>query len=38
MSKAHKLKITVLRTLGPSDVFDELPVSRQDWMVPCTLY
>ena len=38
MPRAHKLRITVLRRLGPSDIFEELPVNRQDWMTPCNLY
>ena len=33
-----KLKITVLKRQDPDEIFDELPVKRQDWMVPCELY
>ena len=33
-----KLKITVLKRQNPDDIFDKLPVKRQDWMVPCELY
>ena len=35
---AHKLRITVLRTLDPSELFDEMPVTRMDWMVPCEVF
>jgi uncharacterized repeat protein (TIGR04076 family) len=38
MPRAHKLRITVLRRLNPSDIFEELPVNRQDWMIPCSIY
>ena len=30
-----KLKITVLKRMGPEEIFDELPVNRKKWMVPC---
>ncbi len=33
-----KLKITVLKRQDPDEIFDELPVTRQDWMVPCEVY
>jgi uncharacterized repeat protein (TIGR04076 family) len=32
------LSITVLRTLDPSELFDELPVAPMDWMVPCEIF
>jgi uncharacterized repeat protein (TIGR04076 family) len=35
---SHKLKITVLRTLDPSELFEEMPVARMDWMVPCEVF
>ena len=35
---AHKLRITVLRTLDPSELFEEMPVARRDWMVPCGVF
>jgi uncharacterized repeat protein (TIGR04076 family) len=38
MTSTHKLRITVLRRLGPSDIFDQMPVSRREWMIPCSLY
>jgi uncharacterized repeat protein (TIGR04076 family) len=33
-----KLKITVLKRQDPDDIFKELPVKRQEWMVPCQIY
>jgi uncharacterized repeat protein (TIGR04076 family) len=33
-----KLKITVLKRQDPKDIFDEYPVAKQDWFVPCGLY
>jgi uncharacterized repeat protein (TIGR04076 family) len=33
-----KLKITVLKRQDPSEIFDELPVEKMDWMVPCKIY
>ena len=33
-----KLKITVLKRLNPDEIFEELPVKRQEWMVPCPIY
>jgi uncharacterized repeat protein (TIGR04076 family) len=33
-----KLKITVLKRQDPDEIFDELPVKRQDWMTPCPVY
>ena len=33
-----KLKITVLKRQDPDEIFDELPVKRKDWMVPCPIY
>ncbi|MFC1803080.1 TIGR04076 family protein [Thermoproteota archaeon] len=33
-----KLKITVLKRQDPADIFDELPVAKKDWMVPCGIY
>lgn len=33
-----KLKITVVKRLDPDQIFDELPVERQDWMEPCDVY
>jgi uncharacterized repeat protein (TIGR04076 family) len=33
-----KLKITVLKRQDPDEIFDELPVNRKDWMVPCPVY
>ena len=33
-----KLMITVLRTLDPSELFQEMPVARMDWMVPCEVF
>ena len=33
-----KLKITVLKRQDPDEIFDELPVARKDWMVPCPIY
>ncbi len=35
---AHNLRITVLRTLDPSELFDEMPVTKADWMVPCGMF
>ena len=34
----RKLKITVLKTLDPSELFEEMPVVRMDWMVPCEVF
>lgn len=33
-----KLKIKVLKRLAPEEIFDEMPVARKDWMVPCPIY
>lgn len=33
-----KLKIKVLKRQDPDELFDELPVARRDWMVPCPVY
>ena len=33
-----KLKLTVLKRQDPDEIFTELPVKRQDWMVPCPVY
>ena len=33
-----KLRITVVKRLDPDEIFDELPVERQDWMEPCDIY
>jgi uncharacterized repeat protein (TIGR04076 family) len=33
-----KLKIKVLKRLAPEEIFDEMPVAKKDWMVPCGLY
>lgn len=33
-----QLKITVLKRQSPDEIFEELPVARKDWMVPCGLY
>jgi len=33
-----QLKITVLKRLDPYKLFDELPVAKQDWFVPCGIY
>lgn len=33
-----KLKITVLKRQDPNDIFDEFPVAKRDWMVPCSVY
>ena len=38
MTTKGKLKITVLRRLDPSELFETLPVARRDWMVPCGFY
>lgn len=38
MRSEPRLKITVLRTLDPSQLFDELPVAAMDWMVPCEIF
>ena len=31
---SHNLKITVLRTLDPSELFGEMTVVRMGWMIP----
>ena len=33
-----KLRITVVKRLDPDEIFEELPVERQDWMEPCDMY
>lgn len=33
-----KLKITVLKRQDPTEIFEELPVAKRDWMVPCGIY
>lgn len=38
MADRNKLKITVLRRLDPSEIFETLPVAEKEWMVPCKLY
>ena len=38
MPDRYKLKITVLKRMEPSEIFEELPVKKQDWMVPCRRY
>ena len=38
MSTKNRLKITVLKRMDPSDIFETLPVAKKDWMVPCKLY
>ena len=38
MTEKGKLKITVLKRLDPSELFETLPVTRRDWMVPCGIY
>ena len=38
MADRHKLKITVLKRLDPADIFETLPVAKQDWFVPCGVY
>ena len=34
----HKLKLTVLKRTDPDEFFDELPVEKEDWFVPCGIY
>jgi len=31
-------KITVLKRTDPDELFDEYPVNKKDWMVPCGVY
>ena len=38
MTDRNKLRITVLRRLDPSEIFESLPVAERDWMVPCKIY
>ena len=38
MPDRYKLKITVLKRMEPSEIFEEMPVKEQDWMVPCRRY
>jgi len=38
MADGKRLKITVLKRLDPSKLFETLPVARKDWMVPCDIY
>ena len=33
-----KIKITVLKRTDPDELFDEYPVNKKDWMVPCGIY
>ena len=33
-----KIKITVLKRTDPDELFDEYPVNKKDWMVPCSIY
>ena len=33
-----KIKITVLKRTDPDELFDEYPVNKKDWMVPCGVY
>lgn len=33
-----KVKLTVLKRLDPDEIFDEFPVEKQPWMVPCELF
>lgn len=33
-----QLKLTVLKRQDPAEIFDELPVAKKDWMVPCDMY
>lgn len=34
----HKLKLTVLKRTDPEKYFDEYPVEKEDWFVPCGIY
>lgn len=34
----HKLKLTVLKRTDPEEYFDEYPVEKEDWFVPCGIY
>ena len=38
MVKRNKLKITVLKRTDPKEFFKILPVTVQDWFVPCDTY
>ncbi len=38
MTEKSKLRITVLKRLDPSELFETFPVARRDWMVPCGIY
>ena len=38
MRSEPRLRITVLRTLDPSELFDMLPVAEMDWMVHCEIF
>jgi len=38
MADKNRLKITVLKRLGPSEIFETLPVAKKEWMVPCGMY
>lgn len=32
------MKITVIKRTDPAELFETLPVTRKDWMVPCDMY
>ena len=38
MTEKGKLKITILKRLNPSELFETLPVAKRDWMVPCEIF
>jgi uncharacterized repeat protein (TIGR04076 family) len=38
MANRNKLRLTVIKRLDPADIFDELPVKKKEWMVPCGIF